>query len=454
MRLAIFATTLAASLTLNACDAGMSVEEARRAAVVDVSGVTLDGATLERLLLTSPSQVPPSTEAAGVYVSAFIDAALLRRALVRGTPLSDSAVVTQAIMPDAVRGQILTLLQQRESAMPVVTDEQADSLARLGAVRVFQHILLRIEDPNDTVTVRAALQRMEGVLGELRGGASFAELAQRVSQDTATAAAGGILPPLTRRELPQGRFADFAWGLQPGEVSQVVGSPAGIHLLRRVSMADARPGLKEWLAPRLARRADSLWADSLTRAKGLEVAADVGERLREMAVEPFRGGGDAPMATWQDGDLSADEVRSWIGVLPAVERATLPVASDSAARLFVRQLGEREIVWEEASRGGPRVSPEAWEALAPQYRQILTAIIEQYRDALVVGDSSIAVRGFVSDVTAGRLPYRPLPGALGSVLRNDAVVTVNAEALDAIIASATRQWETRNDTTATEPTAP
>lgn len=451
MRQAAAVVPVVLALLSTACSGGMSVEEARRADVVAVNGVTLDGATLEQLLLATPAQLPPSSEAAAVYVSAFIDAALLRRAMVRGMPLADSTVVEQVIMPDAVRGQILSLLQQRESAMPVVTDEQADSLARLGSVRVFQHVLFRIANPDDSLAVDAALQRVEGVLRELREGTSFADIARRVSEDTNTAAGGGYLPPLTRRELPQGRFADIAWGLQPGEVSQVVGSPAGVHLLRRASMGDARPGLKAWLAPRLARRADSVWADSLTRARNLALADDATARLREMALEPFSGGGDTPLATWEGGNLSADEVRSWIGAMPSVERAGLPVASDSAVRLLLRQLAEREVVWELASPDGRRVTPEAWEALAPQYRQILTAILEQYRDALTVGDSSAAVRGFVSDITAGRLPYRPLPGALGSVLRRDAVVTVNEDVIAAIVASASRQWQTRTDSAAAAP---
>ena len=447
MRHAPLLATLALVPILAGCGGLMSVDDARRADVAAVNGVTLDGATLEQLLLSAPSQVPPSMEAASVYVSAFIDAALLRRAIVRGVPLSDSAVVERVIMPDAVRGQILTLLQQRQDGMPAVSDAQADSLSRLGSVRVFQHILFRIRNPQDSAEVGAALRRMEGVLRELRAGTSFAAIAARVSEDSTTAPGGGILPPLTRAELPQGRFADFAWGLQPGEVSQVVGSPAGVHLVRRVSVGDARPGLKEWLAPRLARRADSTWADSLTRAGNLVVAADAADRLRTMAIEPFHGGGDAPLATWDGGELSADEVRSWVGVMSSIDRATLPVASDSAANLLLRQLAEREMVWEVASPDRRRVTPEAWEALAPQYRQILTAIIEQYRDALTLGDSSAAVRTFVADVTAGRRPYRPLPGALGSVLRSDAEVTVNQDAIESIVASAARQWETRNDTT-------
>jgi hypothetical protein len=427
----------------------MSVDQAREAEVVSVNGVSLDGATLEQLLLSNPAQVQPSREAASVYVSAFVDAALLRRALLRGIPLTDSAMVASAIAPDAVRGQILQILQDRETNMAVVTDAQADSLARLGAVRIFQHILLRVQDQTDSASVQAALDRMDGVLQQLRDGAEFGELARRASEDSSTAPGDGYLPPLRRAELPpQGRFAATVWALQPGEISQVVRSGAGFHLVRRASVAEARPGLKGWLGPRLARHADSVWADSLLQARNLEVDDAAATRLRALSIEPYSGGGDQPFATWDGGDLSAAEMRTWVAVLPATERATLPISSDSANNLLIKQIAERELVWEASRPGTPRVTPEAWEALAPQYRQIVAALTEQYRDALVVGDSNTALRRFVSDITTGALPYRPLPGALGAVLRDEAIVTINENALERIVGSASEQWQTRNDSAA------
>ena len=47
-----------ALLTLAACSGEMSVENARREAVVTVAGVELDGATLERVLLAAPERSP------------------------------------------------------------------------------------------------------------------------------------------------------------------------------------------------------------------------------------------------------------------------------------------------------------------------------------------------------------------------------------------------------------
>lgn len=441
MRRCLAVAPLCLLLGLLACASEMPIEDARNAAIVTVDGASLDGATLEQVLLASPASTSgPSRESASIVLSAFIDAALLREALVRGDSLTDSTLVHEAILPDAIRGQILTHLQRRATTMPEVTDQQADSIGRLGTVRVLQHILIRVTDQTDTVAVRAAVERAGAVLEQARTpGTDFAALAQRVSQDTMTARSGGFLPALTRRELPPGRLAETAWGLSPGDVSALVGSPAGIHVLRRASLVEARPALKQWLRPVLVRQADSVWVDSLATSRGLTIAGDAVSRLRQLGVEPFRVADDAPFVSWQGGELTAEETRTWLTVLPATERAAMPGAPDSVLVLFLEQLAQRDLVAGETPEGAG-VSATAWQALAPQFRNAVTAISEQYRDALVVGDSNLTLRTFLVAVSSGERPYRPLPGGLAGILRRNADVEINDKALNAIIAATARQW--------------
>lgn len=440
-------------LALSACSGEMSVEDAREASVVTVAGVTLDGATLERALMAAPPQSPgPSRESAGVVVSAFIDAALLRQALVRGDSLTDSTTIVEAIAPDAIRGQILELLEQRAAGQPEPTDEQADSLGRLGSVRTFQHILVRVQDPTDSVQTQVAVSRIRAIEAELaRPGADFGDVARRMSDDTMTSRSGGNLPPMRQRDLQgQPDFAQRVWALGPGETSRPVISPAGVHIIRRTPLVDGRAGFKTYLRPALTRIADSIWVDSLSNAKSLTLASDLVPRLRELAVEPYDGGGDAPLATWQGGELTADEVRMWISVMPIIERVAMPTAPDSALTLFVEQLAERDIVAEQAS-GSTRITPRAWEALAPQFRAAITSVAEQYRDVLVSGDSSAALRNFLVEISTGQRGYRPLPGGLPFVLRRNAEIEINQRAIDALVAASARQWQLQRGTDTTQP---
>lgn len=446
---AVFAILAAAG-----CSGRLGVEEAREASVITVNGVSLDGATLERVLMATPDIAGgPSQQSAALVLTAFVDGVALRQAILRGDSLTDSLAIREAVLPDAIRGSILEFLQARAAAQPAPTDAQADSLGRLGGVRVFQHILFRVPNRLDTAATNPIVARAAQVQSEAATtGADFAAIARRVSEDTSTARSGGFLPAMERHNLPPGRMADVAWRLAPGDVSMLVASEAGVHILRRATGAESREGLRAWLAPVLARQADSMWVDSLALAKGLAIAEDAASRLREMGKEPFTGGGSEPLAVWQGGDLSADETRMWISVLPLTERAGIPEAPDSALVLLVEQFSERELVAEAAGITDP-VSPRAWAALAPQFRASVTGVVEQNRDLLARPDSNAALREYLVAISTGERPYRPLPSGLGGVLRRSLDVEINERALESIITYAAREWALRRaDTTAADST--
>lgn len=78
-------------------------------------------------------------------------------------------------------------------------------------------------------------KRAEALLAELRGGADFTELARKNSEDEASARQGGILPRLVTRGMLVKPFEDVAFALQPGELSEVVETQYGYHIIKLVS---------------------------------------------------------------------------------------------------------------------------------------------------------------------------------------------------------------------------
>lgn len=439
--------------SLGACSGAVSSETARQAPVVTVGEAVLSGAALEKWLLEAPAQ--PSEAIASVLVSAFIEGAAMGEGLRRSESFEDSATVAEAILPDAIRGTILDFFAGRARAMPAPTDAEADSLARLGGTRVFQHILWRVDWENvDSTFVNQRARVAQGVARRLEAGEDFAVLVREFTEDTLNRANGGYLSAIQRSDLPESRFATAAWRLQPGDISGLVTSPAGLHILRRPPIVEARAQFKAWLAPRLARRADSVWVDSLSRAKKLAVAEDGPARLRAGAVEPIVFEGEAPFVTWEGGALAPAQVRRWVTLLPPIERAGLANAADSVAMLFLRELGQREIVYSLVT-GGPELTPRAWEALAPQFRSAIATVREEMRPTVVSGDLSAAAMAYVESVTTGGQRYRPMPGGMAGVLRSRTPVTVDREAISAIVAAALPVWMERRaaDSTAAAATA-
>ncbi len=113
-----------------------------------------------------------------------------------------------------------------------VHDFYAGNTDKFRAPEVVQarHILLKFSPDADAASRQAAREKMAGVLAEARSDdADFAALAKQHSED-ATAAQGGDLG-----YFPRGRmlkpFDDAAFGLEPGQVSDVVETRSGLHII-------------------------------------------------------------------------------------------------------------------------------------------------------------------------------------------------------------------------------
>jgi PPIC-type PPIASE domain len=443
------AVLAAACCAFAGCNGGaFSPDQARTATVAGVPGGTLNGATLERWLLKLPA--PPNSISAEVLVSTWINTALMIDALRSNRSLDDSATIDAVIRPDAERGVSMQYLAQRDAKRPPVSDAQADSLADIDAIRVFQQILLRVPPKADSVTTFAAINRAKVLQKRARDGGDFTALAIEASPDSLTRRTGGFLPALSRDQvsrLPQ--QIQQIWMLKPGDISNVVFSPpASLHIMRRATRAEARAHLKQFLAPILARRADSLFIDSLAAARHIVVAPDARPRVRAMAMEPVVAVGSSPMVTWQGGALTPTMVRSATLMLDPAARVRLSNASYSAITSYLTDLAKRQIMLAVVAPG-PTPTPEARAKLAPAYRNslgMLRASLSRLPTTLNVGDAASL---YVDSALTGQRSLA-LPGALSGVLRSRAKVRVDSVALQSVLRAVAPEWQVlhANDSTA------
>jgi peptidyl-prolyl cis-trans isomerase SurA len=92
------------------------------------------------------------------------------------------------------------------------------------------HILVRVPEQARPEQIAQARARAERVRAEAAGGAEFAQLAASYS-DAGDALQGGALGWRSPARLPE-LFGQTLKGLRPGEVSEVLRSPAGFHVLK------------------------------------------------------------------------------------------------------------------------------------------------------------------------------------------------------------------------------
>lgn len=92
------------------------------------------------------------------------------------------------------------------------------------------HILVYVEQKAPTAKLEEARLKADSLYQVLKNGGDFAELARKYSQDPGSAKNGGDLPWLQPGQTLK-EFEDAAYALQPGEMSGVVKSPVGFHII-------------------------------------------------------------------------------------------------------------------------------------------------------------------------------------------------------------------------------
>lgn len=93
------------------------------------------------------------------------------------------------------------------------------------------HILISFANQDGQIDSAAARMKLDTVLTKLKAGEDFAELAKQYSDDTGTKDKGGDLGFFERRMMVQ-PFDEAAFKLQPGEISDVVETQFGYHIIK------------------------------------------------------------------------------------------------------------------------------------------------------------------------------------------------------------------------------
>ena len=110
-----------------------------------------------------------------------------------------------------------------------IYDETVERIGPDGLIKT-AHILLRADQQAPQEEWDKAKVRIDSIYQALKNGADFAELATRLSQDPGSARQGGELPFVQHGQFVK-EFEDAAFALQPGEMSPVVKSPFGYHII-------------------------------------------------------------------------------------------------------------------------------------------------------------------------------------------------------------------------------
>ena len=147
--------------------------------------------------------------------------------------------------------------EDMETEAHKVYDETVKHIGPDGLIKT-SHILLRVDQQASQADWDAAKLRADSILKAIKGGADFAEMATKFSQDPGSARQGGQLPFVQHGQFVK-EFEDAAFALQPGEMSEVVKSAFGYHIIKMDERKQMEPfdfhreNILRWLDQRNAR---------------------------------------------------------------------------------------------------------------------------------------------------------------------------------------------------------
>lgn len=191
--------------------------------------------------------------------------------------------------PEQVRLNYVVLDRQAMAEQVEVDEEALRDAWReqtADADRRLSHIMLTFGDER---TREEAMAELEAVQTRLAEGESFADLAARVSDDTVSAEQGGDLGVVSRGFFGEA-FDEAAFSLDEGEVSEIVETDNGLHLLT-VTGLEREPfeSMRDELRRQLAQdrvsgefndRAQQLIDESFAADDLQSVAEDLGLELQ------------------------------------------------------------------------------------------------------------------------------------------------------------------------------
>jgi peptidyl-prolyl cis-trans isomerase D len=198
--------------------------------------------------------------------------------------------------PPKMAYQVLVLDQDKVAATINVTDEQLRA-AYSNALDNFRmpervharHILLKTEGKSDAE--KAALKaKAEDLLKQLKNGADFAELAKKYSDDGSKDQGGDLGWFVRNQMVPE--FDSVAFALKPKELSGVVTSQFGYHIIQVLEKEPAKLKPFEEVKDELAKEVRSQAVSDKMQTLGDEMHADLVKSPKSAAEVAKKYGAD------------------------------------------------------------------------------------------------------------------------------------------------------------------
>ncbi len=433
-RKALWTLILALLLAASACD-----DLARRELVAKAGEWTLSEDRLAELLVLA-QPFPLDSAPALALVRHWQGAASLALRTAAGDSLLGSEALAEASWLDRREALLAADREERLGAQGVLATGAVDSVFHEGSLRLVAHVLRRV-GPETSSSERVQQQRTaEGIVQSLADGGSWTDAVAQ-SQDSESRGASGVLGLVARGDLPTG-LELAAFRLQPGQISGVVQSRAGFHVVYRPRLDEVRTLFAGRLRERRLAEADAAGGERARAERDLRVGQGAAETMGRIAAEPADWlNSTLPLAEWEGGALAAAVAARYAIFLPLESRAELAVAGDEAQAGLVRELATRELRLTDLRQRGSSLDAVSEDVMAIAHADEVDYWTRALETDAPDGPSREALARHMETVVARRGQNRSLSPLFEAWLLNRADAELRLGGIQAAIAKARRMLE-------------
>ena len=439
---------VAAPLAIAGCNGFGQAMNAHSDVVAKAAGKELKVEEAATLLALNP-QIEATPEVVRQLADRWVDYVLLATALAEDTSL---AVLDfdEFVRPQREQEVIMRALKQGLRVDTSFTDaelEQRWQSQGPGVEVRARHILLQVPGDAPAAARDSARRRIEAIRAQAAGGADFAALAQQHSQD-GSAQQGGDLGYFGRgRMVPA--FEQAAFALEPGQVSQVVETPFGYHVIkvedkRQRALGEEREQFRQYLKQNAEQEAFTKYVDSLTAAAQVEVQPGAAELVKELAGQSdlnLRGrAADRKLVTFRGGELTAGELAEEMQAVPAQALEQFKTAEEEQINEILKQQATKEILLADARRRNVDLTRAESDSMRTEARRSIGQLVQMTGLSAArvpkgaAGNQVIEqnVREMLQRAVAGQAQMPPL-GRLGFQLRESYGANVNTAVFEKVV---------------------
>ncbi len=371
------------------------------------------------------AKLPAQREIFEDFTRLWVTYQLLGHAAAHNDTLKDRKAIDEAMWGALTQAKMQKFFDTVSKTLAV--DSGSEASYNAGSVLVARHILLLTQgkSPAQTDSIRRAAASLRTQVTQ----ANFEAVARRSSEDRGSAPRGGLLPPFTTGEMVP-EFEQATRALQPGQISDVVQSQFGYHIIQRLPYSAARTEWQRAYAGSARRTAESTYVARLEASGNIKLKKDVAGKVKEIARDPDGSRNDRTvLATSTAGDFTGAHLVRWMSTVPPQSRPQIAAAPDSMLPEFLKAMVRNELMLRRAD--SLKVDVDSTDR-ARVYQQVPQFVVQVWQQlgvdpkALADSGKTVAEREriagervtrFLDEAVSGQRQLFQVPDELTSMLR-------------------------------------